>query len=248
MKISVVTAVMNGAQTLPRMLDSLAGQTHADIEHLVQDGGSTDDTLAILQTHRRITPKVVSAPDGGIYEAINAGIARATGEVIGLLHADDQLAGPNVLPAVAQALADPAVDGVYGDLQYVAADGSGQVVRHWKAGRYHKDRLKWGWMPPHPTLYLRRQVFEKMGPYDAEFRIAGDYEAMLRYLSADLRLAYLPQVMVQMQVGGVSNGSLKQLIRKSREDYRAIRRHRIGGPGTLVAKNLSKLPQFLRHP
>ncbi|MDO6588964.1 glycosyltransferase [Loktanella sp. D2R18] len=248
MKISVVTAVMTGAQTLSRMLDSLAQQTYPDIEHLVQDGGSTDGTLDILWAKRRITPKVVSAPDGGIYEAINAGIARVTGDVVGVLHADDQLAGPNVLAAVAKALADPAIDGVYGDLQYVAADGSGRVVRHWTAGPYCNTRLKWGWMPPHPTLYLRRQVFENMGAYDARFRISGDYEAMLRYLSADVRLAYLPQVMVQMQVGGVSNGSLKLLIRKSREDYRAIRRHRIGGAGTLVAKNLSKLPQFLRHP
>ncbi len=248
MKISVVTAVKNGAQTLPRMLDSLAQQTYPDIEHLVQDGGSSDGTLDILQSVRPIAPKVISALDGGIYAALNAGITGAIGDVIGVLHADDQLAGPDVLAAVAKALEDPAIDGVYGDLQYVAADGSGRVVRHWSAGTYRKTRLKWGWMPPHPTLYLRRQVFENMGGYDTGFRISGDYEAMLRYLLADVRLAYLPQVMVQMQVGGVSNRSFRQLIRKSGEDYRAIRRHRIGGAGTLVAKNLSKLPQFVRHP
>ncbi|SFR44533.1 glycosyltransferase [Yoonia tamlensis] len=248
MKISVVTAVMNGAHTLPAMLTSLDRQTYTDIEHLVQDGGSTDTTLNILNARAAGRSLVVSGRDAGIYDAINQGIARATGDVIGLLHADDQLADPAVLVDVAAALADPAVDGVYGDLQYVAADNPARVLRHWVAGPYAQDRLKWGWMPPHPTLYLRREVFENLGAYDPIYRISGDYEAMLRYLSADVRLAYLPRVMVQMRVGGASNRSVKQMIRKSREDYRAIRHHRIGGAGTLIAKNLRKLPQFLRHP
>jgi glycosyltransferase len=248
MKISVVTAVMNGAQTLPRMLASLAQQTHLDIEHLVQDGGSTDGTLDILQTHQGMPSRVVSAADAGIYDAINAGIARATGDIIGVLHADDKLADPDVLANIAAAFSDPDIDGVYGDLQYVTADATPQILRHWTAGPYAKSQLKWGWMPPHPTLYLRRGVFDQMGTYDDQFRISGDYEAMLRYLSRGVRLAYLPQVMVQMQIGGISNRSFKQLIRKSHEDYRAIRRHRIGGAGTLIAKNLSKLPQFLHHP
>ena len=246
MKISVVTAVMNAAQSLPATLDSLQQQTHTDIEHIVQDGGSTDGTLDILQTVRRIGPDIISAPDRGIYDAINKGIARATGDVIGLLHADDQLADPTVLAKVAACLTAPEIDGVYGDLHYITADG--RVLRHWTAGAYARSRLKWGWMPPHPTLYLRRRVFDQLGAYDASFRIAGDYEAMLRYLTAGVRLAYLPQVMVQMRIGGASNGSVRQLIRKSREDYRAIRRHRVGGGGTLLAKNLRKLPQFLRHP
>jgi glycosyltransferase len=246
MKLSVVTAVMNGAQTLPAMLVSLGQQTHPDIEHIAQDGGSTDGTLEILRARRRIASSIMSTPDAGIYDGINKGITRATGDVIGLLHADDQLADPTVLAAVATILADPEIDGVYGDLQYIAADG--RVLRHWTAGPYRNSRLKWGWMPPHPTVYLRRHVFDRHGTYDAEFRISGDYEAMLRYLASGVRLAYLPQVMVQMQVGGVSNRSFKQMLHKSREDYRAIRRHRVGGCGTLLAKNLRKIPQFLRHP
>ena len=245
MKISVVTAVRNGAATLPRMLESLHLQSHGDLEHIVQDGGSTDATLDVLRNKGLADMALVSAPDGGIYDAINAGIRRASGDVIGLLHADDVLADRDVLALVVAALADPAVDGVYGDLQYVARDDPARVIRHWRAGEYARGALARGWMPPHPTLYLRRAVFERAGLYDTSYRISGDYDGMLRFLTTgQVRLAYIPHVMVQMQMGGVSNRSFAQMIRKSREDYRAIRRHGVGGIGTLMGKNLSKLPQY----
>lgn len=249
MKISVVTAVMNGRATLPRMMDSLLGQSHLDVEHVVQDGGSTDGTVGYLQEAGHPNMALVSAPDSGIYDAINAGIRRAAGDVIGLLHADDHLAAPDILAKVADTLHDPAIDGVYGDLQYVARDDETRVIRHWRAGPYTRTKLKTGWMPPHPTLYLRREVFDRAGLYDTSYRIAGDYEAMLRFLTTGgVRLAYIPRVMVRMKIGGVSNRSFAHMIRKSREDYRAIRRHNMGGIGTLMAKNLSKLPQFGMRP
>ncbi|EBA12400.1 glycosyltransferase family 2 protein [Roseobacter sp. CCS2] len=245
MKISVVTAVMNGRDTLPAMLDSLRTQTYVDVEHVVQDGGSTDSTLAYLHAEGHPNMVLQSSPDSGIYDAINQGIRRATGDIVGLLHADDTLAAPDVLAQVADALANPEIDGVYGDLQYVARDDASRVIRNWTAGPYSAAHLKRGWMPPHPTLYLRREVFARSGLYDTSYRIAGDYEAMLRFLtSGKVRLGYIPQVMVQMKMGGVSNRSFAHMIRKSREDYRAIRRHGVGGVGTLVAKNLSKLGQF----
>ncbi len=246
MKISVVTAVKNGAETLPAMLQSLKAQSHTNVEHVVQDGRSTDGTLAMLEAQGHKQMALRSSADAGLYDAINQGIGRASGDVIGLLHADDQLAGPDVLAKVASALDNPSIDGVYGDLQYVSRDDPSLVIRHWKAGPYSTAHLKRGWMPPHPTLYLRREVFERAGLYDVSFRIAGDYEAMLRFLTAGrVKLGYIPHVMVQMKMGGVSNRSFAHMIRKSREDYRAIRRHGVGGVGTLVAKNLSKLPQFL---
>ncbi len=246
MKVSVVTAVKNGRQTLPAMLESLNSQTYLDVEHIVQDGVSTDGTVDYLRKAASERMALQSAPDAGIYDAINQGIARATGDVIGLLHADDQLAGPDVLAQVALALKDRTIDGVYGDLQYVARDDTSRVIRHWKAGAYVPTMLKRGWMPPHPTLYLRRDVFRRSGLYDTGYRISGDYDGMLRILTTgNVRLAYIPQVMVRMKIGGVSNKSFAHIIRKSREDYRAIRRHNVGGVGTLMAKNLSKLPQFL---
>lgn len=245
MKISVITAVRNGADTLPAMLASLSCQSHADLEHVVQDGASTDATLAVLAQRGLADMRLVSQADGGIYAAINAGIARARGDVIGLLHADDMLAGPDVLAWVAQALADPALDGVYGDLQYVARHNPARVIRHWTAGPYHPAALAHGWMPPHPTLYLRRAVFERLGLYDTSYRIAGDYEAILRYCTrGNLRLGYIARVMVQMRSGGLSNRDIGHILRKSREDYRAIRHHKIGGAGTLLRKNITKISQF----
>ena len=246
MSISVVKAVMNARQTLPEMLQSLTAQSHKNVEHVVQDGGSDDGTLDYLGTHGHPHMALQSTPDSGIYDAINQGIRRATGDVIGLLHADDHLAGPDALATIAAALQDPSIDGVYGDLQYVARDDETRVIRHWRAGAYAQAKLNRGWMPPHPTLYLRRDVFNRAGLYDTSYRISGDYDGMLRFLTTGhVRLAYLPQVIVRMKMGGVSNRSFAHMIRKSCEDYRAIRRHGVGGVGTLVAKNLSKLPQFV---
>ncbi|MEM9785077.1 MAG: glycosyltransferase family 2 protein [Pseudomonadota bacterium] len=249
MKISVVTAVMNGRATLPRMLESLREQTYDPVEHVVQDGGSTDGTLDYLDVAGHPNMTLVSTADAGIYDAINNGIRRAAGDVIGLLHADDHLASTQVLSAVADAMRNPDIDGVYGDLQYVSREDETRVIRHWRAGPYAKAKLKRGWMPPHPTLYLRRGVFDQAGLYDTSYRIAGDYDGMLRFLtSGQVRLAYIPQVMVRMKIGGVSNRSFAHMVRKSREDYRAIRRHKVGGFGTLMAKNLSKLSQFGNRP
>ncbi len=249
MKISVVTAVMNGGDALPRALDSLKSQSHPDIEHVVQDGGSTDGTLGYLRANRHRNMALLSTRDTGIYDAINKGISRAKGDVVGLLHADDYLAAPDVLARVAEAMKNSDIDGVYGDLEYVARADHRQVIRYWKAGEYAVARLRRGWMPPHPTLYLRRTVFERAGLYDTSYRISGDYDGMLRWLTTgQIRLGYIPHVMVRMQIGGASNKSFAQMLRKSREDYRAIRRHKVGGMGTLLAKNLSKLPQFGARP
>lgn len=246
MKISLVTAVYNREATLAAALSSARSQSHGDIEHLIQDGGSTDGSLKVIARFLHSKMRVVSQRDSGIYDALNRGIARATGDVVGFLHSDDALAHDGVLARVAEALADPAIDGVYGDLDYVAADDTSRVIRRWRSGAYDPARLKWGWMPPHPTLYLRARVYDTFGAHDTSFRIAADYEAMLRYLvRGQIRLAYIPEVMVKMRVGGESNRSLGRILTKSREDLRAMRRHGVGGIGTLAAKNLRKITQFI---
>lgn len=245
MKISVVTAVFNRASTISEAIGSVRAQTWADVEHVIQDGASTDGTLEQIERGRCPQTELVSEPDSGIYDAINRGIKRAAGDVIGLMHSDDFFADSQVLARVAAALEDPNIDGVYGDLQYVAADDPGRVVRHWRSGEYHPSLLARGWMPPHPTLYLRRAVFETFGLYDTSFRIAADYDAMLRYLArGQIKLGYIPEVLVKMRLGGESNRSLGRILLKSREDLRALRLNGVGGWGTLAAKNLSKLSQF----
>ncbi|MGP3726445.1 glycosyltransferase family 2 protein [Cereibacter sphaeroides] len=246
MKISVVTAVYNRRDTIADALRSVQAQTYAPVEHVIQDGGSTDGTLEELARHFRPELSLETARDGGIYPAINRGIARSTGDVVGLLHSDDFFAHDKVLEKVAHAFRDPRVDGVYGDLDYVSHRNPSRVVRHWSSGAYEPGKLMRGWMPPHPTLYLRRAVFESFGTYDPAFRISADYDAILRWLvRGKIRLAYIPEVLVKMRTGGESNKSLECVLRKSREDLRAIRRNEIGGVRTLMLKNALKVSQFV---
>lgn len=245
MKISVVTAVYNRVSTIAEAIESVQRQTYASVEHVIQDGASKDGTIAEIERLTTSATKLVSEPDTGIYDAINRGIMRATGDIIGLMHSDDAFASDDVLAKVAAAFADPEIGGVYGDLQYVAADNPNRIVRHWRSGQYDPSMLKRGWMPPHPTLYLRRQVFERYGMYDTSFRIAADYDAMLRYLvQGQISLACIPEVLVKMRLGGESNSSLSHILLKSREDLRAIKKNKVGGIRTLFAKNFSKIGQF----
>lgn len=243
--ISVVTAVINRVDTIDQSLASVAAQTWESVEHIVIDGASTDGTLALIEKQRARLAVLVSEPDNGIYDALNKGLALASGDVVGLMHSDDFYADECVLEKVARAFANPSVYGVYGDLDYVAKDDPSRIVRRWRSGTYDPTFLAKGWMPPHPTLYLRRSVIQEWGGFDTSFRIAADYDAMLRYLGrAKIRLAYIPEVLVKMRVGGESNRSLSRIVRKSREDYRALRHNGIGGMGTLIRKNLGKIPQF----
>ena len=243
--ISVVTAVLNRAGTLPGALASVQAQQGVAVQHVVIDGASTDGSLELLRAHRDRIAVLVSEPDEGIYHALNKGIARATGDVIGFLHSDDVYAHDRVLARIAAAFADPAVEAAYGDLDYVTQDAT-RVLRRWRSGPYARGRLKKGWMPPHPAFFARRSVYERLGSFDAAFRIAADYDWLLRILGpGGVQPAYIPEVLVKMRWGGASNRSVGRLLRKSREDLLALRRHGIGGVGALLLKNLSKLPQFL---
>ena len=247
MKISIITAVYNNCETIAAALDSVLEQTGADVELIVIDGGSTDGTLAVLTGYADRLAVLVSEPDRGIYDALNKGIRWASGEVVGLLHSDDLFADGSVLKRVAEAFADPQVAAVYGDLLYVRKNNPDEVVRYWRAGAFSRARLGWGWMPPHPTFYVRRAVYERLGVFNTKYHIAADYDCILRFLGkGGVQVGYIPEVLVKMRVGGASNRSLKNILRKSQEDYRALKNNGVGGIGALVWKNLSKLPQFFR--
>ncbi|MBN2715976.1 MAG: glycosyltransferase [Deltaproteobacteria bacterium] len=247
MKISVITAVFNSATTLEATLRSLAQQRYDNIEHIVMDGNSTDTSLEILKKHATSTMKIFSEPDSGIYNALNKGILHATGDVIGFLHADDYYAEDTVLNDIASAINQLSVDVVYGDLDYVGHNSSGQIIRHWQSGQFHLSRLSKGWMPPHPTLYIKRSVFDRIGGFDERFRIAADYDFMLRLLTLPgIQVGYIPKVLIKMRIGGKSS-SVSNLFYKSFEDYVALKTNSIGGIGTLLLKNISKVPQFFKH-
>jgi glycosyltransferase involved in cell wall biosynthesis len=247
-KISVVTAVYNCPKTVGQAIDSVLSQSHPAVESVVIDGASTDNTLAILEPYRQRLGKLISEPDKGIYDALNKGIQHATGDVVGFLHADDVFENNDVLAKVAAAFEEPSVDAVYGDLVYVRHNDIAQVIRYWKSGPYDDGALSRGWMPPHPTFYVRRSVYERLGGFDTRYRIAADYDTVLRFLAVGkIRATYLPEVLVRMRAGGISNRSLRTIIRKSREDFDVLRRNRVGGIGTLAWKNMSKLEQFWKR-
>lgn len=246
MKISLITAVYNRRATIEDAIKSARSQSYLNIEHAIIDGASTDGTLEYLRGVLDDRTILISERDDGIYDALNKGISRATGDVIGLLHSDDFLASKDVLAMVAEGFADASVDAVYGDLQYVAKNDPSRIIRHWKAGAYSPVKLARGWMPPHPTLFLRKEIIEKFGAYDTSYRIAADYDAILRWFGqGEIKAHYIPEVLVKMRIGGESNKSFGKVMMKSREDYRALRSNQIGGLGSLVWKNTSKLGQFL---
>ena len=245
MKISVVTAVLNRAGTIRDAIQSVRSQSYAQLEHVIKDGGSTDGTLEIIHSLSSDKFRVIQGPDRGLYDAINIGIQQSTGDVVGLLHSDDFFADNRVIEKVATLMRASDADGLYGDLDYVSSTSPFKVIRHWRAGKYRFEDLAHGWMPPHPTIFLRREIFETLGMYDTRFEIAADYEAILRWLiKGRISFAYLPEVMVKMRLGGVSNRSIGRILKKSLEDYRVIRANGIGGIGVLVKKNFRKIGQF----
>jgi len=248
-KISVVTVCFNNADTVADTLISVASQSHPSIEHIVVDGASTDRTLDIVRDLGAHVDRLISEPDQGIYDAMNKGLAAATGDLVGFLNADDLFAGPEALAQIADAAEAERRDAVCGDLVYVRHDRPDQVVRYWRCGPFSPGRLRYGWMPPHPTFYIRRSLLPQLGGFDTRLRIAADYDFMLRCLRLPgFKLAYVPQVLVRMRMGGASNRSLQAMLRKSREDLQALQRNRVGGLLTLACKNLRKLPQFLGSP
>lgn len=244
MKVSIVTVVYNNRDTIAQAIESVCSQRHDDIELIVIDGASTDGTREILAKYASKISVLVSEPDAGIYDALNKGIGLATGDIVGFLHSDDLLADDEVVARVVSCMEDLAVEAVYGDLVYVRKDDPFRIVRTWVAGEFRLSSLTRGWMPPHPTFYARRSAYERLGKFDTTFRIAADYDCMLRFLKSGMRVDYIRHLQVRMRVGGVSNRSLATIFKKSREDFRALRKNNIAAPLALFCKNVRKLPQF----
>jgi glycosyltransferase involved in cell wall biosynthesis len=250
LKISVITVCYNSADHIADAIRSVDAQTWPHIEHLVIDGASKDGTLAIVQSHLRPARTVISEPDKGIYDAMNKGLRLASGDVIGFLNSDDFYADPQALERVAQAFADPQVDAVYGDIVFVSREDDTRVVRLWTSRPYTQGLCATGWMPPHPSLYVRRSAYEQYGDYDTAFPAAADFEMSLRLLDkAQLKSAYIPFVQVRMRMGGQSTGGLRNIMAGSREVSRACRKHGLpGGLGFVLKRLLVKVPQFLQRP
>jgi glycosyltransferase involved in cell wall biosynthesis len=242
--LSILTVTYNSHSTLKEAYASLLGQSFKDWEWIVQDGGSSDGTLEWLESLSDARVNWVSEKDHGIYDALNKAVGRASGEWIGLLHADDLYPNAEVLSQVEQAF-KTTIDGVYGDLKYVQAADVTKVLRHWQSEAFSPTLLRKGWMPPHPTLFLRKEIYEQAGAFDTQFKIAADYDFILRVFHIPhLKIHYLPQVLMLMRQGGASS-KVSNLVAKSKEDLRIMRKN--GLPFALfvlLRKVSSKFVQF----
>ncbi len=242
-RISVITVCFNSQATIERAIESVVAQQWPAVEHIVIDGGSTDGTLAILERFKPHLAALVSEPDKGIYDAMNKGLARATGEVVCFLNADDQYADANVLAEVAQQMHTHQLDALVADVGFFKADHPARMIRRYRSDRFSPQKLAWGWMPAHPGFFLKREVAQRVGLFKTDYRIAGDYEFVVRaFYGHHLIYRHLPRVLVHMQAGGASNNGWRAKVLLNQEVLRACREN---GVPTNIVKILSKYPAKL---
>lgn len=248
LKISIITVCYNSAKTIESTIQSVIGQSYQNIEYIIVDGLSTDATLTIVNKYADRITAIISEKDKGMYDALNKGIAIATGDIIGILNADDFYVDANVIQKIATVFETQHCDASYADLDYVAADDPQKIIRHWVSGYYKEGMFVTGWMPPHPTFFVRKNIYEKYGTFNSSLTSAADYELMLRFIHRHkIKLAYIPEVLVKMRVGGKSNISLRNRLIANKEDRQAWQLNNLQPKWyTLIVKPLSKLKQFLK--
>jgi len=250
MKVSIITVVFNAENTIADALRSVASQTHRDIEHIVIDGASSDGTLRLIQANSDRIATLISEPDRGIYDAMNKGLKLATGEVIGMLNADDILQDESIISQVVAAHRDQELDACYADLVYVKQDDVTRVTRFWRSRDYQKGLCFNGWMPAHPTLYLKRRVYDQVGNFNADLRYQSDLEFCARAFEVHaITSRYIPKLWVRMRLGGVTNNSIESMVKGNWESYLALRK--LGMKKDPISYFLikfgSKLPSFFRR-
>ncbi len=246
MKVSIITATYNSKATVKDTLDSVKMQTFKNIEHIIIDGGSKDETLEIVKDSGHVGP-IISERDKGIYDAMNKGITIATGDIIGILNSDDFYSNDKVIELIADTFANSNCDAVYGDLVYVEPTNKAKILRKWIAGGYRRNMFLKGWMPPHPTFFVTREVYEKFGNFNLRFKSSADYELLLRFMFINnIKVKYIPGVLVHMRAGGYSNRSFYNRLAAHKEDYLAWKVNGISPNWyTLIMKPVRKIKQFI---
>ncbi|TDE17460.1 glycosyltransferase family 2 protein [Dyadobacter psychrotolerans] len=247
MKVTIITVVYNGRNTISSCIDSVLMQDYDNIEYIIIDGKSSDGTIEVIRSYENRIFRLISEPDKGIYDAMNKGLDLATGDVIGLLNADDFYESKTVISSIVETFKATGADGVFGDLQYVDAADQSKVTRNWVAGIYKKGSFLHGWMPPHPTLFLKKSVYKNFGFFRLDIGSAADYELMLRFIhKAGIKIAYVPRILVKMRAGGVSNSSIANRLAANRNDRKAWTVNGLNPHFyTLWLKPLRKILQFL---
>ena len=246
MKVSVITTCLNSEKTITKTILSVLSQDYSNVEYIIIDGGSKDDSINKIKKYADKINVIVSEKDDGMYYAMNKGIALASGELIGILNSDDVFFHQNVISNVVESIKRNSSDCVYGDLIY--CNEKGKVVRYWKSGSCNIKKFKFGWMPPHPTFFVKKNIYNNLGLFNVDFKSAADYELMLRLLyKHKINASYVPEVLVKMQIGGKSNKSLKNRLIANLEDKKAWDVNNIKRPFyTQYLKPFLKIPQYLK--
>jgi len=249
MKISIITVCFNNAKTIEDTIKSVLSQDYNNIEYIVVDGGSTDGTLDILKKYQGQIYRCISEMDNGIYDAMNKGTKLATGDVVAFLNSDDFYVDQNIVSKMLEFIQSNNLDAAYGDVVYVKRDNVNQVVRFWKTGKYIKGSFRHGWAIPHPVFFCRRKYFEQYGYFESGFKIAADFELMLRFIEKNqIKVGYLPEVIVKMRTGGKAN-VLRGIIRGNREIIRSFRLNNLKlSPSFFICKPIIKVLQLFRRP
>ncbi|GHN02860.1 glycosyl transferase [Cytophagales bacterium WSM2-2] len=248
MKISLLTVSFNSAATIEDTIKSVRSQDYKDVEYIVVDGNSKDDTVNILRANEGVITKWISEPDKGIYDAMNKAVQMATGEVVGIINSDDFYRDNSIIAQVMQAFADPTVDAVFGDLIFVDPKNLSSVVRKYSSAHWKPEKFAWGFMPAHPTFFVRRKYYKQFGLFKTDYRIAADYELLIRFLFVHrLRYKYLPLIMVVMRKGGVSSRNFMSNIILNNEIMRGCRENGIyTNPFMVYSKYFRKLRELFQ--
>lgn len=248
MKVSIITVSLNSANTIEECIISVVNQSYKNIEYIIIDGGSTDGTLDIIKKYANKMSFWISKKDYGIYDAMNKGINLTTGEIVGIINSDDIFADSFVIENIVEFITKKNVDTCYGNLIYIDQKNTNRNIRFWKSGKYNKTKFKRGWMPPHPTFFVKNQIYKRYGLFNLKFPIVADYELMLRFLyKHNISTVYIPKVLVKMRTGGESRPSLINIINNSISCYRAWKENGLWpNPITFLLKPLSKAIQFLK--
>jgi glycosyltransferase involved in cell wall biosynthesis len=246
MKVTIITVCKNSEATIEDTILSVISQDYQNIEYIIIDARSTDRTLEIINKFRDKISVFISETDAGIYHAINKGIGLATGDIIGNLNADDFYSQPSVISMVVNTFRNKNAEAVYGDLHYIAKNNPKKIVRNWKSGAYKDGLFLKGWMPPHPTFFVKSSVYAEFGTFNTQLKSAADYEIMLRFIHKyKIKIAYLPQVLVKMRVGGKSNKTLLNRLMANIEDRKAWKINELKPDFlTLFLKPLLKMSQY----
>lgn len=246
MKVSIITVTLNSEKYLSDCIESVRKQNYKDIEHIIIDGKSTDATLQIINENSEYISYWISETDRGMYDAINKGLEAATGDIVGILNSDDMFASADSVRSIVDCFETTNTDSVFGDLVYVDPNNSKKIIRYWRGISYKRYRFRYGWMPAHPTFYIRRELIDQYGGYENHYFTAADYEFMARYLFLNkVSSHYIDAMLVKMRNGGISNGNFKSRFRANRRDFLAMKKNKIPFAFIVsILKPVIKLPQY----